>query len=526
MTNSTGTLAKSAPELDLDQLMERIRAEVAERKQPAGPASPLVDQVVPDSDFATRHWTARDLLALPGAKFARAVHLAFLGREPKPDEFIRLRDRVLIAHVSRMRILREFRVSPEMRASGRKLAGFWRASALDRLYWSPPAKFGRSVGHQFARFCRVPRRIREYIARIEALEKRTAEANAAIRNLQSAQAADRQKTGNQISQERDRLDATKEALDAVIATRAGGLEHGLMRQQEITAEMRATLADAQATLAKMRARLADAQTTLADHWRAIVDQKLRVQAFLADAKAPSVRTAGEAQLEKLAREESHLLDALYLSFEDRYRGTRAEIAERQRIYVPRIEVCLEATGGGDVIDIGCGRGEWLELLRELGIPARGFDLNRIAVAECRERGLDVHLGDALHILAALPENGCSALTAFHIIEHVPFEALVTLLDHSLRALKRGGLVLLETPNPGNLIVAAERFYFDPTHRNPLPSELMSYLLKARGFDNVEVLPLHPVKWPSLQSYKDPMLAYLQDKLFGPQDYAVIGRKTA
>jgi O-antigen chain-terminating methyltransferase len=233
--------------------------------------------------------------------------------------------------------------------------------------------------------------------------------------------------------------------------------------------------------------------------------------------------AGDATPAK--SELSHLLDPLYLSFEDRYRGTRDDIKDRQRIYLEQVTECVAETGRCAVIDIGCGRGEWLELLADSGIPGRGYDLNRIAVEECRARGLDVAFADAIGALATSPDNSCSVITAFHIIEHLPFETLVKLIDHSLRVLRPGGLLILETPNPANLVVAAERFYFDPTHRNPLPSELTSYLLESRGFGEVRILPLHPVGWGSLQDYQDPMLAYLQDKLFGPQDYAALARKS-
>lgn len=512
MTDTSDKLAKSPPELDLDRLMERIRAEVAERKRLAEIAAPVSVQATADSDFATRRWTARDLLALPGAEFARCVHIAFFGREPKPHEFTLLRDRVLVAHVGRTRILREFRGSPEARASGRRVEGFWRASAWDRLYWSPPAKCGRSLGRVFWQVYRLPRRIREFVARVEMLEQRATEASGAIRALQSAQFEDRQKSGIQISQVHDRIGTVKGALSEVIARRAGTLEHRLARQQELSAEF--------------QARLKDAQTALIDHWRVIVDQKLCIQGLLAGRFDSAAQNSGSSPIAGPTSEKSDFLDPLYLSFEDRYRGTRDEIKQRQRIYVPRVEACHADMGGGEVIDIGCGRGEWLELLKEAGIAARGYDLNRIAVAECRERGLDAHLGDALDVLAALPEGSCSVVTGFHIIEHVEFQTLVAILDHSLRALKPGGLLVLETPNPANLVVAAERFYFDPTHRSPLPSELTSYLLKVRGFEGVEVIPLHPVQWASRQSYDDPMLAYLQDKLFGPQDYAVIGGKAA
>ncbi|MGH6890395.1 MAG: class I SAM-dependent methyltransferase [Rhizomicrobium sp.] len=474
-----------ASTLDLDELMERIRAEVAERKAQSGIPAVAAETPLAAPDPDGRIWTAQALLALPVAEFARAVHLAFYGREPTPEEFVNLRDRLLTGRAGRMRVLREFWKSREAREGRRTIAGFWRASVWDRIYWSPPAKSARSLGRGIANIWNARRHVRDYIARLENVERRTAEGASATRALQSAELA-------HVRQLKEQIAATRQAS----AVRAGNIENSM----------------------------AELAAQLTHHWRTILDQKLRTESFLS-AGASSL-AGGGAIPARAIHEKTHLLDPLYLSFEDRYRGTRTLIKERQRIYLPHIEACLAEAGDGSVIDIGCGRGEWLELLSESGIPAQGCDLNRIAVEESRERGLDVREADALDVLSSLPDNCSAAITSFHVIEHIGLETLVSLLDQTLRVLKPGGMILLETPNPANLIVAAEKFYFDPTHRNPIPSELIGYLLKARGFCGIDIVPLHPVEWEARRSYADPMLALLQDKLFGPQDYAAIGRKPA
>jgi O-antigen chain-terminating methyltransferase len=275
-----------------------------------------------------------------------------------------------------------------------------------------------------------------------------------------------------------------------------------------------------------RRQLEELRSVLTEHWRSIVDQKLRTEALLNEARSALEAPEKSSSVQRLAEESEHLLDAFYVSFEDRYRGTREKIKARHRVYLPYIETGMTNTQHGVVVDIGCGRGEWLELLAESGIQAYGFDLNRIAVSECRERGLDARAGDALSALVNTTESSISAITSFHVIEHLPFESMVALVDQALRVLRPGGMLLFETPNPANLLVAAERFYLDPTHRNPLPSELISHLLGSRGFERVEVIPLHPVDWPAIRAYDDPMLALLQDKMFGPQDYGIVGWKPA
>jgi 2-polyprenyl-3-methyl-5-hydroxy-6-metoxy-1,4-benzoquinol methylase len=492
----------AAPELNLDALMETIRTEVAERKRAAGALA--AGSAERPASFDTRSWTARQLIELPAADFARAVHIAFLGRDPTPDEFVRLRDRLLINQVGRMRVLREFRRLPESRGRRSQITGLWREFAWDRLYWSPPAKFGRAAGNWIGAVWRLPRLLRELAARIDSVEKRAAEAAAAIRSIRSAQISDRQNAGNQIGLMRETLRTRFETVVARIDsldTQTGG------------------------SLGEIETRISGIQTTLVDHWRSILGQKFSFEAFLTS-RPDEPKSASDSAARQLADERSHLLDPLYLSFEDRYRGSRSDIKDRQRFYLPWIEACYAATDRAPVIDIGCGRGEWLELLSEANVEARGYDLNRIAVDECRARGLEVMLADAIETLASLPEKSCSAVTAFHIVEHLAFEDVVALLDQSLRVLQPGGILIVETPNPANLIVAAEKFYMDPTHRNPLPSELTAYLLKSRGFEAVEILPLHPVPWPSAQVYGDPMLALVQDKLFGPQDYGALARKPA
>lgn len=502
----------NVPKLDLDEMMARIRAEVADRARQAeetGPANGSdVSNAAPDTaGFAL---TARELLALPVAEFVRASHLALLGREPQPDEFVGLRDRLLVGHVSRMRVLREFRSSREGRPRHLRVEGLMREFAWDRIYWSPPAKFGRLVGRVAAEIWRLPRNIRQFIARVETLERRAADAGHAIKAIHSNRATDRQMAAahtSQVQRELEQLRGRTDAIDRALSDRAHAIEGSAVR-----------------TKAEIDAQIAEIHTSLIDHWRNIVDYKLRAEALLVPAP-PESDTAANGPATGGA-ENAHFLDPLYLSFEDRYRGTRADIKQRQSVFVPLVEACVRATGGAPVIDLGCGRGEWLEVLAESGIAAQGYDMNRIAVEECRNRGLDARLGEVIEALATLPDNSCSVVTGFHIIEHLPFEVLVALIDHTLRVLRPGGAILLETPNPANVIVAAERFYFDPTHRNPLPSELTAYLLKSRGFGGIEVLPLHPVEWESRQDYIDPMLAYLQDKLFGPQDYGIVGRKGA
>ena len=223
----------------------------------------------------------------------------------------------------------------------------------------------------------------------------------------------------------------------------------------------------------------------------------------------------------------HGLDAFYFAFENHFRGTRTEIKERARVYLP----CLSEAGVGmtekPVLDVGCGRGEWLELLKENNCSARGADANTTMVALCRELGLDVTLADAVTHLRSLPARSQGAVTGFHIIEHLPFPILLELMAESWRVLQPSGVAIFETPNPGNVQVGTNNFYIDPSHLHPLPALLSQFLLETVGFTNVRILYLQPCDISSHEEGADSFMAQRFNEFFyGAQDYAVIGTKPA
>lgn len=213
---------------------------------------------------------------------------------------------------------------------------------------------------------------------------------------------------------------------------------------------------------------------------------------------------------------------LYLEFEASFRGSPEMIRERLKHNLTYFRNDT-AQPRLPVLDLGCGRGEWLQLLKEENIPAIGVDSNSSMIERCEDAHLEVYLDDAVQYLAELPDNSLAGLTAFHIIEHLPLGVLIRLIDEARRVVRPGGVVLLETPNPENLITGACNFYIDPTHRNPLPPALVAFLLQARGFERVEIDRRHPGD-PSLllQSNEEAISGPLNQLLFGPQDYAAIG----
>jgi O-antigen chain-terminating methyltransferase len=156
----------------------------------------------------------------------------------------------------------------------------------------------------------------------------------------------------------------------------------------------------------------------------------------------------------------------------------------------------------------------------------GVDLNATMVANCRAAGLEVVQADCLEYLRALAPASCAAFTGLHIIEHFPFRSLVSVFDAALQALKPGGVVLFETPNPENLLVGACRFWNDPTHVRPLPPDVMRYVAEARGFTRAEIRPLHPFpEWEQLPAGSQAAVRNLLNKLlYGAQDYSIVAWK--
>lgn len=232
--------------------------------------------------------------------------------------------------------------------------------------------------------------------------------------------------------------------------------------------------------------------------------------------------AGHPGREALDAHRARLLDSFYVEFERRFRGERAEIKARFEVYVPLLREAGVAKRA-PLLDIGCGRGELLELLRDNGIAAHGIDVNGILVEQCRQLGLPASEADAMTHLRGVKDGALGAVSGMHIAEHFEFPDLVALLDEVFRVLRRGGVAVFETPNPENLIVGACTFWLDPTHVKPLPPDALRFLAEARGFAPVDVLRLNPFPESEHLPGGEPM-ARLNRLLYGARDYAIVARK--
>jgi O-antigen chain-terminating methyltransferase len=183
---------------------------------------------------------------------------------------------------------------------------------------------------------------------------------------------------------------------------------------------------------------------------------------------------------------STLDDYKYVGFEDAFRGSDAVIEERLRAYVPLFH------GRTHVLDVGCGRGEMLSAFKAAGIGARGIDLNADMVAVARERGLDAASADALGYLSSLPDESLDGLIATQVLEHLEPSYLMRLLDVAARKLQPRSPIVLETINPACWLAFFSSYIRDFTHVRPVHPETLQYLLRASGFERVEIQYSAPV----------------------------------
>lgn len=228
------------------------------------------------------------------------------------------------------------------------------------------------------------------------------------------------------------------------------------------------------------------------------------------------------------------LDQLYLSLEEEFRGPRDLIKKRFETYLPLLRDRRLDHPTTRILDLGSGRGEWLELLSEHGYVARGVEVNRLMVSQCRDLGLDVVADDALDYLRRSPDESLDVVTGFHLLEHLPFDDIVTLLDMALRKLRPGGITIFETPNPENLTVTANLFHCDPTHRHPLHPELLRFLMRQRGYVELEIRHLHELRrnkrFKTLEERHpeakiiNPIVDFLNLHFAAATDFAAIGSR--
>lgn len=222
-----------------------------------------------------------------------------------------------------------------------------------------------------------------------------------------------------------------------------------------------------------------------------------------------------------------LEDIVYAGFENRHRGSEQDVKKQQEIYLPYFQT--ERT----VLDLGCGRGEFLDLLSQNNIPAEGMDINEQMIAICRERGLNCRTGDILESLASYADGSLGGVFSSQVVEHLRPDYLRRMVDLAYAKLAESGCLVLETLNPASVFTLVHVYFLDITHQQPVHPRALEFLLESAGFQDVEIRYSSPLDEEALQALPPESeaaavlnrnLDKLNQLLFSPVNYAAIGRK--
>ncbi|MGQ9673770.1 MAG: class I SAM-dependent methyltransferase [Candidatus Aminicenantales bacterium] len=222
-----------------------------------------------------------------------------------------------------------------------------------------------------------------------------------------------------------------------------------------------------------------------------------------------------------------LEDWRYAGFENRFRGSESEVKKQLAIYVPYFPP------GGKVVDLGCGRGEFLELLRNNGVEAEGVDLNSQMVEACLDKGLPCSKGDLLEWLASREDSSLDGIFSSQVIEHLAPSALRKLIDFCFQKLRNGGVLILETINPASVFALVEIYFLDLSHERPIHPQALQFMVEAAGFEDVEIKYSSALDKEKLESIPgaDELARRLNQNfdrlnqlLYAPPNYAAIARR--
>lgn len=520
--------------LGLDELMERVRAEVTRRRAAQatehdgeetgkGPADRLPRWFPASGNLPAKPaYSLDELLQFADEEFVATAYRVLLRRPPDSAGMAHYLEALRNGHLSKVEILGAIRFSEEGRKTDVHVDGLLIPYKLHELRRIPI--LGRLLAFSLA-LKNLPR-LSRYLQTMESSSARaTQDMGRLINRIDEAverrlEVVDEEMSGRATLASVRFLESRVEQLESRMEQM---LSAQALKDKEV-ADIREFARSIEQRLVMLDEHEASLREAVVATRRGVLDLQRKAMANVqaSSVKAESVG-GGSANAESI-------FDAEYASFEKAFRGSREDIKERAAEYLSTFAEAAIEPGNGRILDLGCGRGEWLELLSEKGFTATGVDMNTSMLDECRELGLDVVEGDAVAYLASLEDASVSAITSMHLVEHLPHDVMIRLIDEAHRVLKPGGILVLETPNPENITVGSCWFYMDPTHRNPIPPALLEWTLSNRGFDTVALKRLDKNRatsgiapWsedvPGAEGFNR-LLAYFN----AAPDYAAIGRK--
>ncbi len=548
---------------NVDELMHHIRQSVAspghvldeklshlDEKQPMPASSPSSGSA---NGFMSRNqFDVTDFVKYHGWLFVRNAYLGLLKREPDATGQTAYIQALASGRLNKLDVLAKLRYSAEGRRVGVGVTGLALPATVRKIERIPVLGYVVTWAIAIARLPILHRHLRQ--SEFYLIEQQSNLARELDRLNEQAN-----QTSNELQINRSHQDELFNSIDgrqAAIEQQVGELTDSIAANHKQLLNQLNEVRAAHASLTKQVAAAAERNSATFKELRSSFDDNLReglrtqAEAISAQAEAMAHQykelrsdLASQQKRHKLLQHElskraslevgtwsggtddadeqmARPLDELYAAFEDQFRGERDEIKERLKVYLPVTQRAGIASG---VLDIGCGRGEWLELLRENNIAAYGIDHNRVFVERCRELGLKVERADTLEHLLKLPAESLSFISAFHVVEHLAFPDLILMLDQIFRALKIGGGIAFETPNPENFMVGSHTFYTDPTHRHPIPSATLKFLVESRGFRDVEIMRLREWDAAKLDESSE-LVKRFNEYFYCAPDYAVLAWK--
>ena len=563
------------PEINVDELMEQIRAEVKKRKEGGGAfhrTVPHANNGTPSSFYSKidlsgicpmpdpepfeikESYHAHDFLKYHGRHFVRNVYRGVLKREPDSNGLEFFLEELRAGKLTKAEVLGRLRYCREGRPKKVQVKGLSSTFLIQSSFRIPVLGYLFRIVVGIANFPAILRNLQVMeestfaqlqqqrsnlsgaLSQLEPVLERMADREELVVLKDDVHAAveikaDREElivlkddvhAAVEIKADREELVVLKDDVHAAVEIKANREELVVLKDDiDVALDSKANNEQIQGITSQIREILRQTR----DHKLNILDQQRRLKLLLEEARKRLPEPFSGEQLENLVSEEDHLHDAMYVSFEDQFRGTRGDIKKRLGVYLPYMEKAGAGSKEAPILDAGCGRGEWLELCKDNNLEACGVDINRVMVAQCGEAGFDVAESDVITFLRDQKTNSIGAVTGFHIIEHLPLYLLIAFIDEAYRVVKPGGVVIFETPNPENILVGSCNFYFDPTHRNPLPPLISQFLLESRGLSQIEVKRLHPYDEDfQIADENTETSRRLNKHFYGSQDYAVIGFK--
>ncbi len=471
-------------------------------------------------------YSLTDFLSFHDSLFIRNAYRGILGREPDAHGYAHYLSKLRNGDFNKIEILGRLRYSTEGRYLAKPVKGLFIPFVFNIICKIPVAGYAVRLGAGILQLPRIINNIYRYEAftqgQLYEIKQNAADAQKELAVFLNTAA----NTINNLIEVVTRNKADKSAIDQVrnelsawLKGKADQADLLHVKQQidhlSINKANKETLNHIQQQLAEISA--------ISNELKEIHNKIQRSMQQLMDFQQKMLAQEHEYtevldELEDALVEEEHIRGAAYVAFEDKFRGTREEVKKRLSIYVPYLEKLPDKVKSMTMLDVGCGRGEWLEVLKEHNYRAVGVDINNKMIQQCCALGLNAVEDDALNYIKNLDGQSIGVITGFHVIEHLSFRNRIKLFDEAVRVLCPKGMAIFETPNPENLLVGACEFYSDPTHKRPIPPATLQYFMQVRGFQNTFILRINRNGQPSADNQP------IEQLLTMGKDYAVIGYK--